>query len=404
MAVYKNRDSGTWYFQCRVNGQRTSRRGFKTKSEALKAEATLKESIICSRKVDEITEEYIQHLRIHETSSAYTIESTYRNHIGSVVGRKRIDKIKLQDIKGLQMIMLKKTYGKGRHYTNKTINLVTGTFNMIMNYAVKYGYIRSNPCANFESLKTVKTNDEIKFWTDMEFQKAIRYEDDFMWYCFLVLAYMTGMRKGEIRGLRWSDIDFDNHIISINRHISDKVMKEDRNTENDKRVIRGRKNGHAHKIAMDFHIENLLKELRKDNSFIDGWSKESYVFGIFKPIGQNSPKRHLDIIAKKAGIKQITVHGLRHSHVSYLISKGLNAYEIAERIGDTVEMVFKVYGHMFPNPQRNIVNVLNSNFAFIQERDKIKKGRQNERQHFPGSIKNPDIYGAKCYNGALNRT
>ena len=58
-------------------------------------------------------------------------------------------------------------------------------------------------------------------------------------YCFLVLAYMTGMRKGEIRGLRWSDIDFDNHIISINRHISDKVMKEDRNTENEKRVIRG---------------------------------------------------------------------------------------------------------------------------------------------------------------------
>ena len=47
-------------------------------------------------------------------------------------------------------------------------------------------------------------------------------------------------------------------------------------------------------------IENLLKELRKDNSFIDGWSKESYVFGIFKPIGQNSPKRHLDIIAKKS--------------------------------------------------------------------------------------------------------
>ena len=85
MAVYKNRDSGTWYFQCRVNGQRTSRRGFKTKSEALKAEATLKESIICSRKVDEITEEYIQHLRIHETSSAYTIESTYRNHIGCLL-------------------------------------------------------------------------------------------------------------------------------------------------------------------------------------------------------------------------------------------------------------------------------------------------------------------------------
>ena len=48
-----------------------------------------------------------------------------------------------------------------------------------------------------------------------------------------------------------------------------------------------------------------------------------------------------------------------------MISKGLNAYEIADRFGDTVDMVLKVYSHMFPDPQKNIVDVLNNNFDFI---------------------------------------
>ena len=54
-------------------------------------------------------------------------------------------------------------------------------------------------------------------------------------------------------------------------------------------------------------------------------------------------------------------------------------------------MVFKVYGHMFPNPQRNIVNVLNSNFAFIQERDKIKKGTSKRTSTFPWKYKKAPI-------------
>lgn len=66
-----------------------------------------------------------------------------------------------------------------------------------------------------------------------------------------------------------------------------------------------------------------------------------HVWG-YKPVGQNTPKRHLENIATKANLPFIKVHGLHNSHVSYLISKSLNAYEIAERIGDSVEMVLKV--------------------------------------------------------------
>ena len=406
MAVYKNKSNNTWFIKVRINGKSTTRHGFKTKIEAMKAEIAIKENrtLICPSKLDEIAEQYIMYLKLNENSSAYTVESVYRNHIKDCIGDKRLDKIKLKDMKELQLKMLKKTHCKGKHYTNKTINLVTGTLNMILNFAVKNECISNNPCSNFKALKIIKTSDEIVFWTDTEFKKAIQYERDFIWYCFLTLAYMTGMRKGEIRGLRWSDIDFDKHIIYIKRHISDKVMKEDIGTDRENRVIKGRKNGNEHRISMDIHVEKLLKKLKYESSFIDGWNKDCYVFGVYQPVGQNTPKRHLDEIAKLANVRRITVHGLRHSHVSYLISKGLNAYEIAERIGDTVEMVFQVYGHMFPNPQKNIINVLNNDFEFLNYDPQLSYCSQNCSQIIIEHEKNPENIRVSTFAGALDKT
>lgn len=67
-----------------------------------------------------------------------------------------------------------------------------------------------------------------------------------------------------------------------------------------------------------------------------------------------------------------------------MISKGLNAYEIVDRFGDTADMVLKVYGHMFPDPQKNIVDVLNDNFDFktvMEETVVCQKVCQNKIEH-----------------------
>ena len=55
----------------------------------------------------------------------------------------------------------------------------------------------------------------------------------------------------------------------------------------------------------------------------------------------------------------ITIHGFRHSHASLLINLGLDFKEVAERLGDTVEMVQNTYYHMFPEKKSNTVNALN---------------------------------------------
>ena len=378
MAVYKDEKNGTWYFKGRYQGKFNTRRGFKTKKEAQRAEDLLKDKFYVIKYLDDVAEEYINYLSTHDNGSAYSVDRIYNKHIKSDFGNKRIDKITVKDIRLLQNQMISKRKSNGEKYSNRTINQTTGTLVSIMNYAVRFDYIERNPCSNFTPLKEVKTHDTLLFWTDDEFKKAIQYEPDFGWYCYLVLSYLTGMRKGEVRALKWIDIDFDEGIIKINRHMNDKVRKEEKEKQKEP-TTRGRKNGNAHIVAMDYNLIHLLKKLKEYDMEYDGWSENTYLFGIFKPIGQYTPNRHLNNVADQAGLKRITVHGLRHSHVSYLISKGLSVYEIAERIGDNVEMVTKVYGHMFPNPQKHIVEVLNNNFNFV-DMDKTNVVGQNVGQ------------------------
>ncbi|MDH6367038.1 MULTISPECIES: site-specific integrase [unclassified Breznakia] len=372
MSVYLDRQRKSWYFITRnSNGKQTTRRGFRTRKDAQLAERDFISALETQDRWDYATFDtvanlYIDDLDFNSGSSSYTAESLYRLHVKDIIGDKDIDAVSMNDIKKVQVEMLTKRKADGKHYTYKTINHVTSLVKSILNYALKYEYVEKNRCMGFENLKITKDSFSIKFWTDEQFLKAIQYELDFQWYCMLSILYLTGMRKGEVRGLQWRDINFNDGTIIINRHVNDKIKKESRKSDEEQRVITGRKNGGMHVVAMDMNTKSLLQKQYEHESKKSHYRDSYYVFGGEKPIGQNTLKRHLDKIADLANEPRITVHGLRHSHVSYLISKGLNAYEIANRIGDTVEMVLNVYGHQFPVPQQNIVAVMNENLKFIE--------------------------------------
>lgn len=93
--------------------------------------------------------------------------------------------------------------------------------------------------------------------------------------------------------------------------------------------------------------------------------KKEYLFGGEKFLIFTTVRYKFDLYIKASGVKRIRVHDLRHSHASLLINTGENQlatiYIIAQRLGDTVEMIFRTYGHMFPNTQKDMINRLNIN-------------------------------------------
>ena len=76
---------------------------------------------------------------------------------------------------------------------------------------------------------------------------------------------------------------------------------------------------------------------------------EMYVFiseYTAEPVLAGQSKRIVDRITKRTSLSKITVHGLRHTHCTVLLNRGVNVKVIAERLGNTADMVYKVYGHV----------------------------------------------------------
>ena len=111
-------------------------------------------------------------------------------------------------------------------------------------------------------------------------------------------------------------------------------------------------------------LVKLLKEHKRNEEKIYGFNENMFVFGNVRCITRTTLRNKLNKYIKLANVKRITIHGLRHSHVSLLIHIGCDSREVAKRIGDTVEMVEKTYYHMFPEKEKQIVKNLNDFISF----------------------------------------
>lgn len=210
----------------------------------------------------------------------------------------------------------------------------------VFNYAVEYVGLSQNPCKRLiGSLKTKKLN----FWTPDEYKRfSEACKDNVEYFALFELLYYTGMRVGEALALTLNDIDFKNNTISVNKtyyRISGKDLINPPKTEGSEREI----------VIPDF----LVDELRE------------YVSHLYKPdpeerIFNKRPQYVRSILkdrAERAGVKQIRVHDLRHSHASMLINLGANPLLVAERLGhESPTITLKTYSHLFPSTQVEIVS------------------------------------------------
>lgn len=171
---------------------------------------------------------------------------------------------------------------------------------------------------------------KVDFWTLEEFQKVISllykgdYYEHYLFISFWSL-FMTGMRIGEAFALQWSDIDFETGILSINKNLYYKSMKE-------YKFVEPKTQASIRDIVIDADTIKELKEWKEvqqkvltDCNFVLSYG------GI--PTSKHTLPRALEKLAELAGVHRIKIHALRHSHASLLISMGENPLIIKERLG-----------------------------------------------------------------------
>lgn len=310
------------------------------------------------------------------------LESTLRCYIKPKLGDSLVVKLKAPDVQQLLNELLTSGGKKGKGVSSSTVRGTRRILSMAFSKGVEVGIMSKNIIKATTPPKLVK--DEIHPLTEKQAAKLLKTakQGEYIYYgieqrqktspendyhikmaCMVVeLALGTGMRLGEVFGLKWADLDFENGAINVQRSLvstSGKGMKfEDPKTVKSRRRI----------SITDKLVKSLSLYQKQIEWFINDMgdkydNKEKLVFtNIFgKPIDTtNFSQRYFKRMVKCAGLPEgFSFHDLRHTHATLLLRAGVNVKIISERLGhSTVTMTLDTYSHVLPDMQEVAVKAL----------------------------------------------
>ena len=294
-------------------------------------------------------EDYIKPLRRQSTYERYG--DILKRHVFPTLGKRPIAEIKRFEIRNL---ILRKKKAK---LSRSMICLIRDVISGPMGYAVDEELITGNPVTGI--LKRLQLERDKRITVEpMNEQEVELFLDTCHGHFrehweFFLCAFRTGMRLGELLGLKWGDIDWNQKFIRVQR--SYKRGRFDKT-----------KTGKVRRVDMSDQLVSGLKQLltaRKKEALKSGLGEpvETIFHRDGKPIEQNHIRRVFKRVLVKAGIREMRLHDIRHTFASLLLSRGESPVYVKEQLGhSSIKMTVDIYGHLIPSSNRGAVNRLDS--------------------------------------------
>lgn len=287
-------------------------------------------------------------------------------YILPLLGQTPLKKLTLQLLQKWKISIENSETTKNTPFSLQYKQKIFSVFRGLLNYGVRMEYIPSNPLAKLGNFKDVNAlKKEMDYYTPDEFLKFISTAREYAketekskgilneweYYVFFNIAFYTGMRKGEINALKWSDIS--DNIIHVTRSISQKLKGGDRETPpKNKTSVRD--------IQIPLPLSEALSEHYKRYKQIKNFNNNWRICGGENCLRDSTIDKRNSKYAELAEIKKIRLHDFRHSHASLLANNGINIQEIARRLGhSSVEMTWNVYSHLYPKEEERAIEILN---------------------------------------------
>ena len=299
---------------------------------------------------------WLNHKEKRVTIGTYNHYHSYAtHHIIPAIGH-----IKIQDLRPIQLQNFYDSLIDNSKLSMRSIHHIHRIISNCLNMAVKMGEIQTNIASVVEPVKVPKT--EQNYWDVEDVNAFVDSARGHIHFIGFYLAIFTGMRQGEILGLKWDCVDFDNKKIYVHRSI--------------KRVGSGgelkdlKNNSSYRSITMS---ETLMRELKKhkseQNEFKMRYRKDydDQDFVVATKLGTfvlpSNIARAFRLIRNKLDIKQIRFHDLRHTHASLLFKQNVHPKIVQERLGhSSIETTLDTYSHMLPNMQETAAQKLDEMF------------------------------------------
>lgn len=358
MANARQLDKGKWILQSYKNGKRKTFRG-KCRREVENLERDWLNDLEMygkELKKDKVKLCSLMHehlfVNIKPTVSAGTFErymSAYNTHI-------KESHIGSRDIKDIAQVEIQKFLNSKIELSHSTIKIITILLNRTYNHAIANNLIRIDIMHNVAIPKSrYESKRDIEAFTLEEQNKYLVAAKNNPYNELLIVALSTGMRLGELVALKWENVDLNNKAIKVIE--SSRIIREyDEHGNSEDNVVIGKpKTSKSNRdIPINNECANMLRKIKLKNGAIN----KDFVFidRHRNQIKNDTLSKAHKALCKKAEVKVVNFHCLRHTFATRSIELGIDVKTVSELLGHSdVSITLNKYVHTNNESKRNAI-------------------------------------------------
>lgn len=367
--IAKKRKNGEGTLRLRKDGRWEGRIvvGYNEKSLPITKCVTVKTKTECATKLETLKEQYggaTEKIKPdmpfgewidfwYQTYCAHTLRITTKsdyenriyNHIIPEIGKIPLNKLSQSDLQ--QFYAKEKTGGRKLHaetlgmgLSDRTIRAIHANCRTALQRAVQDGLIRTNPAVGCKL--PPKKAREMQILTQNEILRFLHQAKDEGYYELFLLEFGTGMRRGEILALKWSDLNHSTGEIRIERQVY--IIKAEV-------IISAPKTkASVRTVILPSSLVRILEEYRK--SVDSEWMFPSPLDNS-RPRNPSSVRKRLQLILERAGCKKVRFHDLRHTFATMALEHGMDVKTLSATIGHVSSATtLDIYSHITDTMQR----------------------------------------------------
>jgi len=261
----------------------------------------------------------------------------------------------------------------------RTTRLIHAVIHNALNHALKIGLVVRNVSDAVTLPKVARK--EMKTLDDYQVRQLLQAADGTRMQVLFWIAVTTGLRQGELLGLKWSDLDWQTRRLQIQRQVQRRKGKGlvfcDPKSASGRRVISlGEKTieilrGHREKQLMEQIVAG------------DKWKENDLIFP--SPIG--TPQDCANVLKaykkclEKAGLPNLRFHDLRHTAATLMLQQEINPKVVQERLGHSdISLTLNTYSHVLPSMQEKAAEKMDELFTLTEVSNELRKIKQTKNQ------------------------
>ncbi len=305
--------------------------------------------------VAELAAEWLEHKRTQQRKDATLrgYEEMIRDFITPLLGDKRVADLSAFDVQRAVHAWQRQPRKRPPKdaptatVSARTVNYALQTLSTMLKQAVRWEIVNRNVAEYIEG--PGQPHHEAQWWTAEQAAQFLAVAQEHMYGIVYALALLTGLRRGELLGLRWTDIDWEAKTLTV-RQVQDNRHPRVFHTPKTHRSSRP--------IALDDDTLALLKAhqtaQKRQRVAAKTWEDWGLVCctGLGTPINPTNLNRYMKELMAKAGVPPIRFHDQRHTQGSLLREQGADIRVIANRLGHAqVSFTAQVYVHASTDAQ-----------------------------------------------------